>query len=67
MRKEFDNFQTLKIYYLKASWGASHPELLTKCEGIFQGKLGPINPTVDENYDEELFQSICVNVVTRAI
>lgn len=36
---------------MKASWGASHPELLTKCEGIFQGKLGPINPTIDENYD----------------
>jgi hexosaminidase len=34
-----------------ASWGASHPELLTKCGGVYSGKLGPINPIVDENYD----------------
>jgi hexosaminidase len=34
-----------------ASWGASHPELLTKCGGVFAGKLGPIDPTVDGNYD----------------
>lgn len=24
---------------------------MTKCGGIFAGKLGPINPTIDENYD----------------
>ncbi|XP_070497021.1 beta-hexosaminidase subunit beta-like [Chironomus tepperi] len=34
-----------------ASWGASHPELLTKCYGPYTGKLGPINPILDENYD----------------
>lgn len=33
------------------SWGASHPELLTKCGGPYEGKLGPINPIVDSNYD----------------
>lgn len=34
-----------------ASWGASHPELLTKCYGVYTGELGPINPILDENYD----------------
>lgn len=34
-----------------ASWGASHPELLTKCYGKYTGLLGPINPIMDENYD----------------
>lgn len=34
-----------------ASWGASHPELLTKCYGVYTGKLGPINPIKDENYE----------------
>lgn len=24
---------------------------MTKCGGPFEGKLGPINPTIDENYD----------------
>lgn len=44
------------------SWGASHPELLTKCGGPYEGKLGPINPIVDSNYDfiyslfEEVFE-----------
>lgn len=33
------------------SWGASHPELLTACAGPYQGKLGPINPIIDGNYD----------------
>ncbi|CRK88449.1 CLUMA_CG002241, isoform A [Clunio marinus] len=33
------------------SWGASHPELLTKCGGPYTGKLGPINPIIDSNYD----------------
>lgn len=33
------------------SWGASHPELLTECGGPYAGKLGPINPIVDSNYD----------------
>lgn len=44
------------------SWGASHPELLTACGGPYQGKLGPINPIIDSNYDfifellEEVFR-----------
>lgn len=33
------------------SWGASHPELLTKCGGPYEGQLGPINPIKDEIYD----------------
>lgn len=32
------------------SWGVSHPELLTACEGIHTGKLGPIDPTKEETY-----------------
>jgi len=32
------------------SWGQSHPELLTKCEGVYQGKLGPIDPTNEVVY-----------------
>lgn len=45
-----------------ASWGASHPELLTECGGPYRGKLGPINPIIDSNYDfiynlfEEVFE-----------
>jgi len=45
-----------------ASWGASHPELLTQCGGPYAGKLGPINPIIDSNYDfifnlfEEIFE-----------
>jgi hexosaminidase len=43
-----------------ASWGASHPELLTKCGGPYAGKLGPINPIDDNVYDFifELFEEI---------
>lgn len=32
------------------SWGISHPELLTACEGVYSGKLGPMDPTNDETY-----------------
>lgn len=32
------------------SWGVSHPELLTKCSGQFEGKLGPMNPINEEVY-----------------
>lgn len=32
------------------SWGASHPEILTECEGKYAGKLGPIDPTKEESY-----------------
>lgn len=30
--------------------GSSHPELLTACEGVFAGKLGPFDPTKEETY-----------------
>lgn len=33
------------------SWGASHSELLTKCGGPYEGKLGPFNPIADEVYE----------------
>lgn len=33
------------------SWGISHPEILTSCGGEYEGKLGPINPIVNETYD----------------
>lgn len=33
------------------SWGISHPEILTACEGTYAGKLGPIDPTKAESYD----------------
>lgn len=32
------------------SWGVSHPELLTQCDGPYRGKLGPINPIIESNY-----------------
>lgn len=32
------------------SWGESHPEILTACEGVYTGKLGPIDPTKQETY-----------------
>lgn len=32
------------------SWGISHPEILTACEGVYSGKLGPIDPTKEESY-----------------
>lgn len=32
------------------SWGISHPEILTKCEGKYANKLGPIDPTKEESY-----------------
>lgn len=31
-------------------WGISHPEILTKCEGIYANKLGPMDPTKEESY-----------------
>ncbi|XP_039951244.1 beta-hexosaminidase subunit beta-like [Bactrocera tryoni] len=34
-----------------ASWAASHPELLTKCEGEFEGQLGPLNPTKESTFN----------------
>lgn len=33
------------------SWGLSHPEILTACEGIHSGKLGPIDPSKPETYE----------------
>lgn len=33
------------------SWGVSHPEILTACEGVFAGKLGPLDPTKNETYE----------------
>lgn len=42
------------------SWGVSHPELLTECQGPYEGKLGPMNP-INENvyiFLEELFQEV---------
>lgn len=32
------------------SWGVSHPEILTACQGEFAGKMGPIDPTKNESY-----------------
>lgn len=32
------------------SWGVSHPEVLTVCNGIHTGALGPIDPTKEETY-----------------
>lgn len=32
------------------SWGISHPEILTACEGVYTDKLGPIDPSRDEAY-----------------
>nr|AYV99610.1 venom polypeptide [Dolopus genitalis] len=33
------------------SWGQSHPEILTQCEGNYAGKMGPINPIKSTSYD----------------
>jgi hexosaminidase len=43
-----------------ASWGASHPEILTACGPPYTGRYGPINPTKDETYVflRELFQEL---------
>lgn len=48
--KKFNFYKNL-ISGHTASWGASHPELLTKCGGPFDGKLGPIDPTIESNYE----------------
>lgn len=32
------------------SWGVSHPELLTACEGVFSGRYGPIDPSNEGVY-----------------
>ncbi|XP_063700127.1 beta-hexosaminidase subunit beta-like [Culicoides brevitarsis] len=42
------------------SWGVSHPELLTECEGQYKGKLGPMNPINEEVYVflQELFKEV---------
>ncbi|XP_037957794.1 beta-hexosaminidase subunit beta-like [Teleopsis dalmanni] len=34
-----------------ASWGASHPELMTECFGQYAGQLGPFNPTKDSTFN----------------
>ncbi|XP_065357958.1 beta-hexosaminidase subunit beta-like [Calliphora vicina] len=34
-----------------ASWGASHPEIMTECFGDFSGQLGPLNPTKDTTFE----------------
>ncbi|XP_067622184.1 beta-hexosaminidase subunit beta-like [Eurosta solidaginis] len=43
-----------------ASWGASHPEIMTKCAGEFQGQLGPLNPTQEStlNFLNKFFKEI---------
>ncbi|XP_075154073.1 beta-hexosaminidase subunit beta-like [Haematobia irritans] len=33
-----------------ASWGASHPEIMTQCTGEYEGQLGPFNPTKDATF-----------------
>lgn len=40
------------------SWGVSHPEVLTQCEGSYQGLMGPMNPIKDVTYQfiDELFR-----------
>lgn len=43
------------------SWGISHPEILTKCEGKYKGKLGPIDPTKEETYT--IMQKLLAEVV----
>lgn len=32
------------------SWGVSHPELLTACGGVYEGKYGPIDPSNENVY-----------------
>lgn len=43
------------------SWGISHPEILTACEGVFAGKLGPMDPTKNATY--EIMQRLLAEVV----
>lgn len=43
------------------SWGVSHPEILTTCEGVYTGKLGPIDPIKNETY--EFMQKLLKEVV----
>ncbi|XP_011292114.2 beta-hexosaminidase subunit beta [Musca domestica] len=33
-----------------ASWGASHPEIMTTCSGQYNGQLGPFNPTKEATF-----------------
>lgn len=42
------------------SWGVSHPEVLTQCEGSYQGLMGPMNPIKDVTYQfiDELFREV---------
>ncbi|XP_037817471.1 beta-hexosaminidase subunit beta-like isoform X2 [Lucilia sericata] len=43
-----------------ASWGASHPEIMTECFGDYAGQLGPLNPTKDTTFEflYELFSEL---------
>ncbi|XP_055837023.1 beta-hexosaminidase subunit beta-like isoform X2 [Episyrphus balteatus] len=34
-----------------ASWGASHPEIMTECFGKHNGQLGPFNPTSRQTFN----------------
>lgn len=43
------------------SWGVSHPEILTACEGTYAGKLGPMDPTKNATYD--IMQGLLTEVV----
>lgn len=43
------------------SWGISHPEILTACEGIYAGKMGPMDPTKNTTYD--FMQKLLAEVV----
>lgn len=43
------------------SWGVSHPEILTACGGVFDGKFGPIDPTKEVAY--EFMQKLLTEVV----
>ncbi|CAG9859144.1 unnamed protein product [Phyllotreta striolata] len=42
------------------SWGVSHPELLTACEGAYALKLGPMNPARNGTFEfiEKLFGEV---------
>lgn len=42
------------------SWGESHPELLAQCEGVYAGKMGPINPIKSTSYEflERFFKDV---------
>ncbi|CAH1126047.1 unnamed protein product [Ceutorhynchus assimilis] len=42
------------------SWGVSHPELLTKCDGVQKGAYGPMDPSKNTTYSflKDLFAEV---------